>query len=1001
MSEELLKAIIRLLVIVAKEGDEVDESEKNSVRQFLYENVSREDTKHYLKILDTYIDEISTGKESKDQEKITEITDNINHELSQQQKLVVMVRLMELIVADEKITPRESELLELIGGNLRIEKEQVDAIKHFVITQEPDGYSTKYSIVASEIEEPNKPRFLHIEGLKGHIAFFKIPKVDICFLKCYGGDIWTLNGLMISPNQIKIFSNGGSIKGRKTDRIYYSDIISMFRDDVTESHVSFVAEDINYQFKNGDTGLLKINIMESVGQLFAIMGGSGAGKSTLFNVLNGISKPNKGSVRINGIDIHQEPKKVEGIIGFVPQDDLLIEDLTVYQNLFYAAKLCFDDATDEELKKLVSKTLESLGLSEAKDLKVGNPLEKTISGGQRKRLNIGLELLREPSVLFVDEPTSGLSSRDSENIMDLLKELSLRGKMVFVVIHQPSSDIFKMFDKLLILDTGGRQIYYGNPVKAISYFKTIVEMIDKDQDACPECGNVNPEQIFNIIEAKVVDEYGRFTNKRKYTPTQWYEHFRNKIKIPKASEEERALEKTLSIPNKLKQARIFLERDLLSKISNKQYVLINLLEAPVLAILLALITKYAPIDEAYSFYKNENIPVFFFMSIIVALFMGLTVSAEEIIKDRKILKREAFLHLSRLSYLSSKTLLLFTLSAVQTFLFVLIGCWILEIHGITFWFWLILFSVSCFANILGLNISSGFNSVITVYILIPLLIIPQLLLSGVVVNFDKLNRVFSNHEKVPIIGELMASRWGFEALAVTQFRDNPYSSEFYALDREVVMNTYKSANLIQEIQARLDLVNKNPEAENSANNLAIVRNEIGKLLTVFGEDKFSKVAMLEPSKFDVETYNATSEFLKAVKKVYNNRRKKAKDQLDELVEAKTETPEMKQAFIDRKKRFTNERIEYMVKNTGTKRRVVENNQELVQKIYPVYAETEYPDHALDFRTIFYYPVKYFGGSYIDTKVFNVIVIWSMTIFLFIAVYFDWLRKMLSGRLFKK
>ncbi len=1000
MNEELLKAIIRLLVIVAKEGDEVDESEKNSVRQFLYENVSREDTKHYLKILDRYLDEIKTGKEVEDHEKIKEITTNINNELTQPQKLVVMVRLMELIIADEKITIRESELLYLIGDYLRIEKEVVDAIKQFVINRNPNNYSHTYSVVASDMEGSERSRKLHIPGLKGHIAFFKIPKVDICFMKCYGGDIWTLNGLMISPNQIKIFSNGGSIKGRKTDRIYYSDVISIFRDDVTETSVSFVAENLNYLFKNGDTGLLKININEPVGQLFAIMGGSGAGKSTLFNVLSGISKPHKGSVRINGIDIYKEPKKVEGIIGFVPQDDLLIEELSVYQNLYYAAKLCFDDATDDELNALVFQTLESLGLSEARDLKVGNPLEKTISGGQRKRLNIGLELLREPSVLFVDEPTSGLSSRDSENIMDLLKELSLRGKMVFVVIHQPSSDIFKMFDKLLILDTGGRQIYYGNPVKAVTYFKSIVEMIDKDQSACIECGNVNPEQIFNIIETKVVDEYGRFTNKRKYTPTQWHEHFQKKIRIPNAKEETKEPEKTLSIPNKLKQARIFLERDVLSKISNRQYILINLLEAPVLAVLLALITKYAPLGEAYSFYKNENIPVFFFMSIIVALFMGLTVSAEEIIKDRKILKREAFLHLSRLSYLSSKTLLLFSLSAIQTFLFVLIGSWILEIHGITFWFWLILFSISCFANILGLNISAGFNSVITVYILIPLLIIPQLLLSGVVVNFDKLNRAFSNHEKVPIIGELMASRWGFEALAVTQFRDNPYSSDIYELDREIAVNTFKSANLIQELQGRLNQVHKNPDRENNKYDLEILKNEFEKLLMVFGKDKFKYLDNLTEEKFDSETHSEAKKFLDAAKTVYNNRRRKSKEELDRWINERTTTPELSESFIKRKNRFTNERIEYMVKNIGAKRRVVANDQELVQKIYPIYARNDFPDHFFDFRTIFYYPVKYIGGIYVDTKVFNTLVIWSMTIVLFVAVYFDWLRKLVGGRLVK-
>ena len=143
-----------------------------------------------------------------------------------------------------------------------------------------------------------------------------------------------------------------------------------------------------------------------------------------------------------------------------------MEDLTVFENLFYAAKLCFGDSSNAEIDNLVKRTLKNLGLMEIKDLKVGSPLKKTISGGQRKRVNIGLKLLREPSVMFVDEPTSGLSSRDSENIMDLLKELFLKGKLVFVVIHQPSSDIFKMFDRLIILDVGGYQIYYGNPMES-------------------------------------------------------------------------------------------------------------------------------------------------------------------------------------------------------------------------------------------------------------------------------------------------------------------------------------------------------------------------------------------------------------------------------------------------------------------------------------------------------------------------------------------------------
>jgi ABC transport system ATP-binding/permease protein len=997
MSEKLLKAIIKLLVILAKEEGEVHASEKESVRDFLYENVSREDIPFYTKILDQFIREVSTGDDDKTQ--LSALAESINYELTQRQKIVILIRSMELIMADDMITDRETELLYFLGECFKFPVETIDAIKEFVSNSDQNNYSDKYSVLVNSEGSlvDSDTRVIAMEGLRGYIAFFRIPDIDICFFKYSGADVLTLNGLMVSTNKIKTFSNGSSIKGKKTDRLYYSDVITAYRNEVVETKISFVAENISYQFKNGQLGLVDINISEPTGKLFGIMGGSGAGKSTLFNVLNGTAKPSSGSVRINGIDIYKAPKQVEGIIGFVPQDDLLIEDLTVYQNLYYAAKLCFSKTSNNELHELVIKTINSLGLSEARNLKVGNPLQKTISGGQRKRLNIGLELLREPSVLFVDEPTSGLSSNDSENIMDLLKELSLRGKMVFVVIHQPSSEIFKMFDKLVILDKGGHQIYYGNPVESVTYFKRIVDMIDKDQGACIECGNVNPEQVFNIIETKVVDEYGRFTNQRKYTAEQWHEHFQNQPDTPAESEVEESPEKNLSIPNKLKQIGIFLKRDVLAKISNRQYVLINLLEAPALALLLAIITKYAPDGAGYTFRENENIPVFFFMSIIVALFMGLTVSAEEIIKDRKILKREAFLHLSRMSYLSSKTLILFTLSAIQTLLFVLVGSLILEIHGMTISYWLILFSVSCFANILGLNISSGFNSVITVYILIPLLIIPQLILSGVVVDFDKLNGTFSNEKKVPIIGEVMASRWAYEAIAVTQFRDNPFTKDFYELDRKVAQNTFKSVYYVKYLKEHLDFCQENPSHERLETELSLIQNEIRKELAVFGNDKLPVVGQLNPDEFNESVYKETMAFLNAIQQVYNNRRSEAKSKIDQMIKERTSNEERISSYNWMKNSFENDRISQMAKNLSSSKRIVESDGELLQKIYPVYARNDNPKHALDFRTNFYYPEKYFGGIYIDTKIFNTAIIWMMTLFLFIALYFDWLRKIVGGR----
>jgi ABC-type multidrug transport system ATPase subunit len=736
------------------------------------------------------------------------------------------------------------------------------------------------------------------------------------------------------------------------------------------------------------------------------MGASGAGKSTLLHVLNGSEKPSGGQVLINGIDIHAAPEKIEGVIGFVPQDDLLIEDLSVYQNLYFAAKLCFSKKSEAEIDLLVMKVLEDLGLAEIRHLKVGSPLHKTISGGQRKRLNIGLELLREPAVLFCDEPTSGLSSRDSENIIDLLKELSLKGKLVFAVIHQPSSDIFKMFDKLLILDTGGLQIYYGNPVDAIVYFKRSINLVNSEEGECHECGNVNPEQIFNIIETKVINEYGHFTNERKISAQQWNDIYKKNYKAFKVEPSSDQPHSTLNIPTRLKQAHLFSMRDIQAKIHNRQYMIINLLEAPVLAFILAFIVRYYNTDDTmltgYVFSKNLNLPAYLFMSIIVALFMGLTVSAEEIIRDRKILKREAFLHLSRSSYIFSKISILFILSAIQTLLFVLVGSYILEIKGMFFEHWFILFSVSCFANLLGLNISSAFNSAVTIYILIPLLLIPQLILSGVVVKFDKLNPAIGNTATVPFVGDLMASRWAFEAAMVTQFKDNKFEREFYMYDKVMANSDFMKVYFIPTIESKLQYCINNYRSddpkikETVKKNLDLIRHEITQELEgVVGRDKFTRLDDLTPSRFDSTVYEDLSRFQETLKKFYVKRYNLADQKKEEKIHDLTDTPEKEKDFTKYREAYHNETIAELVKNTSETNRIIEKDGKLIQKIYPVYKDPE-PDHMVDFNAQFYMPSKHFLRSNVDTFWFNTGVIWSMSLILAILLYFDVLRRIIDG-----
>ena len=1015
MSEEILKALTQLFAIVTKQDGGVTANERLFVLRFFQQELDQASVNEYLALYDKYSGYAEEGlvqqqviakiPSVKDSLVTLQICKKFNRTLTQKQKIIVLIKLLELVGADNHFTPQRMEIIHTASTVFNIQTEEYRLIERFVVTTDMAELDYPDILVMNAQAAKAAPAQRHIQSeIEGHLFFMRVRSVDLYFVQYLGEGTHTLNGFVMQHNRVYLFSHGSIIKTQAGDALYYSDLVADFNEEISTTRLSFNAAIAEYRFSNGTIGLREIMISEGPGKLIGIMGSSGAGKTTLLNVLAGLEPPASGQILINGQNIHQQKEKLRGVIGYVSQDDLLIEELTVFQNLYYNTKLCFADFTEQQLNDRVMGVLKNLGLDSRKDLKVGSVLDKTISGGQRKRLNIALELIREPAVLFLDEPTSGLSSRDSENVIDLLKELSLKGKLIFTVIHQPSSDIYKIFDKMIIMDTGGYMSYYGNPVEAITYFKRATLQVDSHRGRCETCGTVNPEQIFNIMEAKVVDEYGQPTEKRKVTPGQWHERLKKELKIVKNKDEKEPPPQNLTIPGWVKQTRIFITRDLLSKVSNRQYLLINLLEAPLLALILSLIIKYksSPGGKEYLFRFNENFPAFLLMSIIVALFMGLTVSAEEIIRDRKILKRESFLNLSWNSYLISKLAILFLLSAIQTMTFVVVGNLILEIQGMTLAFWFVLFSVSCFANVLGLNVSSAFNSAITVYVLIPLLLIPQMILSGVLFSFDKLHTLINNKERVPVIADLMASRWAYEALAVHQFAHNDFEALFYAYDREASQADFKSAFLAVELEKQLQYISDNYTAgddhtrEKLGAELNMMRRALSHEAYRQGLEKTDLDKALTLQGFNEATSALLGSYLKDYKKHYQN-----------LYTEKTDLAEKKWAFFesrgvdmnDKKNRCYNESLADLVRNVSTKDRLIAYQGKWVQLIDPVFMDPQ-PLHLLDYRTGFFVPRKNFLGFYLTTYTFNCLAIWLMAALLYLMLYFEILRKLLkvSGRL---
>lgn len=1014
MSEEILRALMQLFAIITKQDGGVEENEIRYVKGFLRQQLGESDHVPYLSVFQEIAGPDALDQNSRKTEKLTSVLDSvrilgickkINKTLNQSQKFVVLVRLLELIGSDRKPTPQRMAIIDTVAEVFKISKEDYSRIVAFILEATFPLPSTELFLCFDY--HSREFRFQKIENnnqTSGTLWFLRIPEVNLYFVRFNGNEEIFLNGLGIHNNRIYLLAKGSTIRVPKGKPVYYSDVASQFLKDFDAGKISFIAENLEYSFHGGVKGIRNISFSAIHGNLVGILGASGAGKTTLLNVLSGIESPGKGRILLNGTDLHLEKDKPGGIIGYVPQDDLLIEELTVFENLFFNARLCFRDLSLSDITFKVEEVLELMGLSEKKDLRVGSPFSKTISGGQRKRLNIALELIREPAVLFLDEPTSGLSSRDSENVMDLLRELTLRGKLIFSVIHQPSSDIFKMFDKVIILDQGGYMAYMGNPVEAVMYFKKIDAQINSDVGECPACGNVNPELIFNIMEARVVDEYGNYTSVRKVSPAQWEEHFSRERSHEVSEEWNEMPPANLKIPKWPKQVLIYSIRDIRSKLRNLQYILLTMLEAPVLGFILAYIIRYIadPTSKTYIFRENENIPVYIFMSLIVAAFLGLTVSAEEIFRDRKILRRERFLNLSRSAYLISKILILFGISALQALTFVLVGNSILEIKYMGMEYWFAFFTTAACANLVGLNISSSFNSAVTIYIIIPLVIIPMMVLSGAMFSFEKLNRSISRIDKVPLVAELMPTRWSYEALMVCQYKNNYFQETFYDLDKEIINADYNLSYYLPELQSRLQSLKEEYLLNGTINpgnrDYLVLRNELISQAALNPSLPLPDSAIYNPALFGTTAFRQLSDYLEELNHFYLEvftKFNKAKNN-----KVRNSIRNMSDTYYRYLNEHYNEAVSDQVRKIYERKKIVEYNHRLIRLTDPVYMDP-IPTSPLSFRTHFFAPRKHFLGKYFDTFWFNMTVIWILCVALYLMLYLRLLERLVGMRFFKR
>jgi ABC-type multidrug transport system ATPase subunit/pSer/pThr/pTyr-binding forkhead associated (FHA) protein len=551
------------------------------------------------------------------------------------------------------------------------------------------------------------------------------------------------------------------------------------------------------------TLLENISFKAMPGDLIALMGPSGAGKTTLLLCLNGYLPPSSGQVRINGEDLYAIYDALRGSIGYVPQDDIVHPELTVYEAVRYSAKFRLPpDFSSEEIDRRVQTTLAQLGLESVAHLQIGKPEKKILSGGQRKRVNIAMELVTDPVIMFLDEPTSGLAADDTTALVELLQQLTkATGKTIICTIHQPAKDEYEKFNLALVLGQGGIPIYYGPTKEGYRFFGSYLERMGKPNDVD------NPRDMFDMLNQRERPIWDAMRAQNPYTPRfiarqtaarEWNAEFYSDQnptfqKMYSGARAVGAGSRHQGVPKSRGSTRgqffLLLSRYFKTKVRDVSGTVIMLAQAPIIGILLALV--FGGQKEAIPYWclgalqelgrrsgglgkgsndllsnmsvTTDHSGAAFFL-VVAAVWFGTSNAAREIVSERAIYIRERMVNLKLFNYVFSKFFLLSFFCVVQCSVLLGIVFFALGFHGgpIAFAIELGTLVVTSMNSVaIGLLLSTVVMSSEAAMALTPIALIPQVVLGGIMVPM-------TTNPLLEWPMYIVPARWGFQGVVAQE-----------------------------------------------------------------------------------------------------------------------------------------------------------------------------------------------------------------------------------------
>jgi len=458
---------------------------------------------------------------------------------------------------------------------------------------------------------------------------------------------------------------------------------------------------------DGKTILKDISLAISPREFVGLMGPSGCGKSTLMDALNGLRPASAGQVFVNDLDLYRNFNALRRSIGYVPQRDVLHDALTVERTLYYAARLRLPEATSPgNMQEVVNEVIETVGLNEQR-----NTAFRLLSGGQQKRLSLAFELITKPSFIFLDEPTSPLDPETTENMMMLFRRLADEGRIVVMVTHK--FEKFQEMHHIAMLTRGGRLAYFGPPAGALEYFGC-----KEPGDIYRYIGSRDPDELARRFESS--SEYNLYV-KSRIAETEHLSRTTGALALPAALKQD-GPERQIGLNQWLTLTRRYLE----VKLKDKRNTLLLLAQAPIVALILGIIVG-----------DSLNDSKTLFIAAIISIWFGANNAVREIVSESAIYVRERLVNLKIPSYVFSKFTLLSGIALIQCFAFVAIIAAMGRLSGGDFFsLTLILYLTSLAGIAMGLAFSALVNSTEKAMSILPLILIPQLLMSGYLKPID-------------------------------------------------------------------------------------------------------------------------------------------------------------------------------------------------------------------------------------------------------------------------